>query len=406
MIASAEIAYYDDNPFIKACGPILSPLEITKRLLYLPPQPKTDAVTPKHIIRDLAEDVRRIHVPMAKGVEIAQTIGVMLRQGYVHRNPSSPKTWQRIYSELGDAAGTSPIQLGATVTGLGGVGKSTAVERALGLYPQVVKHASLPGLVGEHPQLLWLKVDVPGSGKVRDLVEALALACDDALGTKFTEAIFAGSRRSGVGAARQWLKMIAPYFLGVLVLDEIQNLFKIQTKAVRTRSRSESTQARQELRVVDDESLKLLLTITNFSKVPIFLCCTPDGLEVLSTRMSTSQRMVTGGYFELSNPSSADDDYFRKRFFPVLCRYQWLPVKLLPSDELRKLLFDLSGGILRICVTLWIKAHGRAIDRGGDQLDLDDLRKAAAQDLGPLQDAVQALHSADPRRLRRYEDWR
>jgi len=399
-------AAYSDNPFINACGPILGPLEIAKRLIYLPPTPKHLPGVPRHILRHMAEDVRRMHVPMSQGVEIAQTIGVMLRQGYVHRNPSSAKTWQRIYSEPGEGAATSPIQLGATVTGLGGVGKSTAVERALGLYPQVVVHASIPGLVGPHKQLVWLKVDVPGSGKVRDLVEALASACDDALGTKFTETIFSGRASSGVGVARRWLRMIAPYFLGVLVLDEVQNLFKLQTKAVRTRSRRAGPRERPELRIVDDEALKLLLTITNYSKVPILICCTPDGLEVLNSRMSTSQRMVTGGFYEFANPLSAEDDYFRKRFVPTLCRYQWLPAKLPPSDELRQLLFELSAGILRICVTLWVKAHGRAIDRGGDQLEFNDLRAAASHDLGPLREAVEALHASDPRRLRQYEDWR
>ena len=406
MTVAPEILLYDGNPLIKACGPILSQLQIMKRLLYLPPRPGALSNMPQHLIRESLEDIRRMYVPKLEGIEIAQRVGIMMRQGYVHRNPSSPKTWQRIYSQPGTQACTNPIQLGATVAGLGGLGKSMAIEQALGLYPQVVIHDSLPGLIGPHKQLLYLKVDVPSSGRVKDFVEALALGCDDALDTNFTERIFSGSGRSGIGAANRWLRMIAPYFLGLLVLDEVQNFFKIQTKAVRTRSRTTSSTERPELRIVDDEALKMMLTITNSSKVPTLACCTPDGLQVLNTRMSTSQRMVTAGYFEFSKPSSADDEYFRKHFFPVLCTYQWFPVKLPPSDELRKLLFELSAGILRVCVALWITAHGRALDRGADRLEFDDFRNAAARDLSPLQDAVQALQSDDPRRLRRYEDWR
>lgn len=397
-------AAYDGNPLIEACGPILSAMEIAKRLMHLPAAPCSWAAVDGRLLEHAAAGIWRLHVPTAAGIELAQSIDVMLRQGYLHRNPSAPATWRRIYSQIGAEADSSPVQLAATVTGLAGTGKSTAIERALQLYPQVAIHESFPGLVGPVRQLLWLKVDVPASGKIRDLVETFAHATDAALDTSVASDLLGGRRTHGATLAHRWLQRISCHFPGVIVLDEVQNLFKIERKAVREDAARRQATTRPALRIVDDEALKLLLTITNSSKIPTIWCSTPDGLEAFNSRMSTSQRLLTAGFHRIPRPASADDEYFRKRFFPVLCRYQWLPRKLLPTDELRRLMFELTGGVLRVCLMLWIQAHRRAALRGAEQLDFDDFRDAASQSMAPLQPSVQALHSGDPRRLGQFED--
>ncbi len=397
-------ATHRDNILIAACGRPLEPVEIGKRLIYLPPYPDPSIDVPRHHLEHLVADIFRMHVPTAAGIELAQTIGYMLIQGYVHRNPKDPATWQRIYSTPGPQAAVSPIQLGAMVTGISGAGKSTAIERALQLYPQVVAHEHVPGLAKPSPQLLWLKVDVPASGKIADLVENLSRATDAALGTSHTEELLSGRRLKGAALAHQWLQKIACNFLGLLVLDELQNLFKIATKASRTAASARQNGLRPELRIVDDEVLKFFLTLTNFAKIPTLYCSTPDGMAALSTRMSTAQRMLTAGFHTIPHALSADDDFFRKRLFPVLCRYQWLPEKLPATDELRHLLFNLSAGVPRMALMVWFHASRRAIQRNAPGLSFDDFQHAGMHAMGPLRPAVTALLSDDPRRLQRYED--
>lgn len=397
-------ATHRDNILIAACGRPLEPVEIGKRLIYLPPQPDPSIDVPRHQLEHLVAEIFRMHIPTAAGIELAQTVGYMLIQGYVHRNPKDPATWQRIYSTAGAQAAVSPIQLGAMVTGISGAGKSTAIERALQLYPQVVAHEHVPGLARPSPQLLWLKVDVPASGKIVDLVENLSRATDAALGTSHTEDLFSGRRLTGAALAHRWLQKIACNFLGLLVLDELQNLFKIATKASRTAASARQTGQRPELRIVDDEVLKFLLTLTNFAKIPTLYCSTPDGMAALNTRMSTAQRMLTAGFHTIPHALSADDDFYRKRLFPVLCRYQWLPEKLAATDELRRLLFDLSAGVPRMALMVWFHASRRAIQRNARGLSLEDFQHAGMHAMGPLRPAVAALLSDDPRRLQQYED--
>lgn len=403
-IEDAQYASYADNALIDACGPVLSPVEIGKRVIHIPAVPANVTNVPRHLLDHLITDVRRMHIPTGAGISLASCVGRMIRQGYVHRNPAHAATWRRIYSQIGPQAATSPIQLGAVVTGLSGVGKSTAIERALQLYRQVVTHRSLPGLSGEVRQLIWLKVDVPASGKTTDLVESLARATDDALGANFTNDLFGGRKLQGATLAHRWLQKVSCNFPGLLVLDEIQNLFKIEQKAVRQSASRRTGAQRPELRIADDEALKLLLTLSNHSKIPMLFCSTPDGLNALTTRWSTAQRMTTGGMHRIPHAEAADDDFFRKMLFPQLCRYQVLPKKLPASDELRQLLFELSGGILRICMSLWGHAHTRAIELGAEGLAFEHFRHAAANTLAPVQPAVRALLSNDPRAQQLYED--
>lgn len=397
-------ATHRDNILIAACGRPLEPVDIVRRLTYLPPLPNDSADGSRVHLEHQVADIFRMHIPTRVGIELAQTVGFMLIQGYVHRNPSDPTTWRRIYSEVGTQAAFSPIQLGALVTGISGAGKSTAIERALQLYPQVVRHERMPGLARPSPQLLWLKVDVPASGKIADLVENLARATDAALGTSHAEDLFSGRRQTGAALAHQWLQKISCNFLGLLVLDEMQNLFKIETKAARSVATRRQGELRPQLRIVDDEALKFLLTLSNFSKIPTLYCSTPDGMAALSTRVSTAQRMLTAGFHTVAHAKSADDEFFRKRLFPNLCRYQWLPEKLPPSDELRRLLFDLSAGVPRLALMTWFHASRRAAQRGVNALSLEDFRHVGDHALGPLRPAVLALLSDDPRRLQRYED--
>ena len=398
-----NVAVYEGNELIAACGPILSPIEIGKRLLHLPVMPEVHAGIPAHVLEHELAALWRLHIPTATGIALAQTVDVMTRQGYVHRNPTDPQTWRQLYDHGLSQASYSPIQLAAAVVGIPGTGKTTALERALMLKRQVVTHENFPGLVGRVHQLLWIKIDVPGSGKIVDLVESLVRATDLALGTHYTDQILDGRRRSGATLAHEWIAKVGCHFLGVVVLDEIQNLFKIQTKAVR-KSAAHNSEERPELRIVDDEALKFLLTLTNTSKIPVIVAGTPEGIDAFSNRMSTSQRLITAGIHTLTHAAAADDHFFMTRLFPQLIKNQWLPEHLPASDGLRLLLHELSGGILRICIALWVHAHRHAYSRRGTQLRFDDFQHAADNALVTLRPAVLALRSNDPRRLQRYQD--
>lgn len=391
---------YANNILIDACGPILTRAAVMRRLLHRPPLPgPIPAGTPAEILEHRMACLWRLHVPTAAGIELAQSIDILLRQGYVHRNPAKASTWRHIYAQ--DSADLHcSVQLAACVVGLSGAGKTSALERALSLRQQVVVHEHFPHLVRPVHQLVWLKVDVPGSGKVVDLVESLSRAADAVLGTTYTADLLKGRPR-GARMAHEWLAKMACHFPGLIVLDELQNLFRIQSKAARRRARDGE---RPELAVVEDEALKFVLTLTNTSKIPFVGCGTPDGIAAFGTRMSTAQRLLTGGYHRIDPDLPGKGGYFRQHLLNCLADYQWLPEKMEMTASVAEEIYRLTAGVPRICMMLWIHAQKRALARKASALSLEHLRHASANALAPLQPAVEALLSQDVNRMARYED--
>lgn len=394
---------YRNNPLIDACGPILSSDELVERLFHNPPVPgKVEQALPSHVIEHELFAIRRLHVPSPAGIALAKTLDILIRQGYVHRNPSTAATWERLYNGPAEGYVQDGIQLAASVVGISGAGKSTALTRALRLKPQVVVHERFPNLVGAVRQLLWLKIDVPASGKIRDLVESWAAAADDALGTDYLSDLQKGRKRSPESLAREWVQRMGCHFPGLLVLDEIQNLFKIERKELR--AAKGAGPSRLLLRVVDDVALKLLLNLINACRFPVVVCGTPDGIDAFGTRMSTSQRLVTGGFHRMSHASSADDVYLRKNLLPLLFQYQWLPGRLTLDDEVANVMHQLSAGLPRLCGSLLIHAQRLALEARAKALSLTHISAAAAGPMATTQPAVRALLSQDPGRMALFED--
>src|SRR5699024_12722126 len=48
-----------------------------------------------------------------------------------------------------------------SIIGISGIGKTTAIERLLLMYPQVIKHEEYKGQPFNRTQIVWLKIDCP-----------------------------------------------------------------------------------------------------------------------------------------------------------------------------------------------------------------------------------------------------
>jgi hypothetical protein len=336
----------------------------------------------------------------------------MLREGYRHRSPTSAKGWQSIYAlsspSLADQIKLAPAMIGsplaAAVVGVSGVGKTASIERALSLFPQCVEHDSFPQMARGHKQLVWLKVEVPGSGKALDLARALWLATDIALGTDYSAQKPVADAKSGIVLLNLWLRRVACHYLGIMSLDEIQNLFKIGTLAQRTSTKA-ATQ-RPQLRIVDDEALKFILTLINVAKIPIMVSGTHDAMEIFETRMSTSQRLTIEGLIRFEHARTPEDEYFRDLLLPALFQQQFLDHKANCSPQWRALMHRYTAGLPRLCVNLWIQSQRLALERNAKCIDLRHVEHVMATTMSPGMKGVDALLSGDPRRYAQYEDLR
>lgn len=115
--------------------------------------------------------------------------------------------------------------LGFAILGLSGMGKSMAVEQILKeFYDQVIFHTVWDGIPFPHVQLGWLKLDCPSNGSLKSLCLHFFWVVDGILGTNY----YTRYGRKGKASAEEMMPFVATvamdHSLGVLVIDEIQNL--------------------------------------------------------------------------------------------------------------------------------------------------------------------------------------
>ena len=207
----------------------------------------------------------------------------------------------------------------------------------------------------------------------------------------------------GMRALDEWLQVARGAFLGILHLDEIQNLFKLSPLRQR-RQQKGATNVAPELSIVEDQLLKWLMHLINLGHFALLISGTPDGVGALSKRLSTLQKTTTGGYHPIEPVSISPGASLEGSFIGCLFRYQWVSKPLELTEEIAAKILEMTGGIPRIIIALWVAAHRVALERKVDDLRLSDLTQAATTWLAPLAPAVAALREKNATSMRRYED--
>lgn len=400
---------YTNNILVEGLGSILSREAAYRALLYLPPPPTNPGDVPTHLRLHELQCLRDLHIPSGEGTRVQQTVDLIIRQGYRYRDPKAATTWQQVSGEpIAHKTPRAP-SMSALVVGHSGTGKTEAILRALNCYPeQVITHASFPKLIGPHRQMVWLSVDVPASGRSSDLaanlMTAWGIAMERATNAPYRrfESALSRERREGQKVLDEWRQVALSHFLGALHLDEVQNFFKLAS--LRRRKSSKDHQDTPELSIVEDQCLRWILTLLNTWQIPVILSGTPDGVGALTRRLSTTQRIVSGGYHKLSPFDGPHHPDFNDLFFRQLLRYQYVKHPVVDSDGLRELVFELTAGVPRLIVALWVAAHRVAFERTDEALRLEDFQHAALRYLAPAHSAVLALRSGDPTKMARFDD--
>lgn len=408
-MASDAFDPYAGQILNRGLGPVLSREQIVKRLTYLPPLPPPMDGIPVHIRLHLLMEIRDLHWPDLEGVRVCETVDLMIRQGYRYRDPTASETWGIISRD-----GLAPVkprtpEMASVVVGHSGVGKTEAITKSFDCYQrQIIVHEEFPRLIGPHYQMIYLSASVPSSGRLEDLAANLMTAWDMAtsealpsMAPRFAQTLDR-ARRDGPRMMDEWRQVAASHFLGNAHLDEVQNFFKLPS--LERRRSSKAGDGPPELSVIDDQALKHVLTMIGSWRIPFTLSGTPDGIGALTRRLSNVERFVAnGGYHRMPEYPNAQAPGFVV-LVDILGKYQYVRKRIAVSDELRQVIFDLTAGINRLIIALWIAAHRVAFERRDDDLRISDFKKAAGTYLAPVAPAVAALLSKDPIQMRLYED--
>ena len=395
---------YAGNILVSGLGPILDPAEALKSLMRLPARPPAMDGVPMHVRLHLVMDVLDIHIPTIVERKLQQSIDLIIRQNYKARDPRLASTWGSISGEVRHSSVGLHPALAAAVEGISGVGKTRACQGCFATLPrQVIWHESFPRLVGGLHQVVYQSIEVPASGRASDLARALMSSWTLTTGSQRFDQWLAKDKIHGHRALEEWRQVAVTHFLGALHLDEIQNLFKLST--LRQRKARRGGVDAPELAIVEDFVLRWMLSLTNSGQVALLLSGTPDGIGAVTKRLSTMQRVTTGGYHQFERLDLKSElAKSRSSFLQILAGYQYVQQKITMDDKLIGLIFELTAGVQRIVVALWIAAHRVAFDRKTDDLRREDFVQASRTWLAPLGPAIAALRSGDPEKMSRYDD--
>lgn len=224
-----QLPEYQDNPLISALPPIPDLQEVVGLLQQLPGfEPQEALLDGRLRAHAIARLLHGFFQPLSHHLELESKISLMIRQGYIGRNPASgawyahlQNGYRRVEEEDLDAAVYQSVSSTAnslSLFGCSGCGKTRTLERILGMYPQALHHPDY-----NITQLVYLKVDCPIDGDLDELCLSFFNEVDKILGTHYSRSH--GRKKLGTKRLLASMCQVANlHALGVLIIDEVQNL--------------------------------------------------------------------------------------------------------------------------------------------------------------------------------------
>ena len=386
------VSCYDGNPLIEALPPILTTLDACSYVEWLPEPPDAaQRAKPVELRFHELPSVRKLIYLLPKYALYSSIVSVIIRDGYTTRNPVEVQTWQQLfYTNAASGQAIPPVEptshraSGIIFSGISGVGKSTFLNRYLQLYPQVIQHMAYKGKEFIHPQLVWLKIDCPANGSLSGLVLAFFEGVDKALGTNYANDYFPKGGKTPTQAVllREMARIAANYFLGVLIIDELQNLNRAKTQG-------------------EEGFLSFLSSLVEHIGVPIIGVGTPAVTKVFRRRLQDARRAAAMGFYEFQRFDEKEDAW--STFTTTLLRYSWLEEPIEATPTLLSAFHFHSQGITAIVIALFVLGQCRCLSEGGsfDHVLLEDISK---HELAPLQSALRILRSGNAEGSRDFDD--
>jgi len=366
------ISEYKDNPFIEALPKISSPNEIVSKLAYFPPYDKEERQLDSQYRTHLVGRLYDVFQPLKIHLDLESRISRVLRQGYIGRNILDKAYVSNHYRST---AGSF------TLLGVSGMGKTTVVNRILTMYPQVIVHSKFKDRELSRYQVVFLRLECSYDGSIKGLCLSFFNKVDEILGTDYYSRF--GSGKLSVDNMLVAMTNIAKNIsLGLLVIDEIQNL-----------SKSKSGGA--------DRMLNFFVTLVNTIGLPVLLIGTPEAMGVLQGKFRQARRGSGQGDLVFER---LDNDINFNLLINAIWGYQWTKKPTVLTDELIDTLFDQSQGIIDITVKLYVLAQTKAISSGKETITPELIKQVADESLRLVKPMLNALRTGNVMEIAKYPD--
>lgn len=335
--------------------------ELISALSIIPEYDKTICQQNQAVRLMALSDLYQIYVPSQMSLEIYSKLYLALlrsmqkkssQMAIKQRYENYKAMQQQSYS--GILGGSDSF----TIIGTSGIGKSSAISRAISL----ITENRIIEIDKPYTKIIpCLIVQCPFDSSVKGMLLEILRKVDEELGTDhYNHAI--KSRAATTDMLIGSVSSIALNHIGMLVVDEIQNV--VNSK--------------------NGKSLIGALTqLINNSGISICMVGTPESTVFFESAMQLARRSVGLQYTTMNY-----DEYFQS-FCKIIFKYQFLKNQTEITAAITEWLYEHSAGVVSVVVSLIHDAQEIAILTGKEVLNLDTLNEAYQQRLTLLHGYIQ-----------------
>ena len=304
--------------------------------------------------------IQRIYVPSEMSIEIYSKMYLALVRSLQKKSTNiAIKQRYENYKEIqqqsynGILGGSDSF----TIIGTSGIGKSSAISRAISVIAEnrIIESKNLC-----MPIIPFLVVQCPFDSSVKGLLFEILRKVDETLGSNYYQ--YALRSRATTDMLIGSVAQVSLNHIGMLVVDEIQNVANSK----------------------NGKSLIGALTqLINNSGISICMVGTPESSVFFEQAMQLARRSVGLKYTTMSY-----DEYFQS-FCKVLFQYQYTRHRTEITPAIVEWLYEHSSGIVSIVISLIYDAQEIAILTGKELLNLETLNEAYQQRLSLLHGFIQ-----------------
>lgn len=305
-------------------------------------------------------DLYRMYIPSNMSLEIYSKLYLALLRSLQKKGTQAAvrqryENYKRIQNQ--DYRGIIGGSDSFTIIGTSGIGKSSAISRAI----ELITENKMIEVEKPYTKIIpCVIVQCPFDSSVKGLLLEILRKVDEALETHYYQNALRARATTDmlIGSVSQ----VALNHIGMLIVDEIQN-------------------------VVNSKNGKSLIgsltQLINNSGISICMVGTPECTPFFEQALQLARRSVGLQYQNMPY-----DAYFES-FCKILFDYQYTKERTEPSPAIYEWLYEHSAGILSIVVSLIHDAQEIAILSGKERLDMDTLNEAYSQRLSFLHGYIQ-----------------
>lgn len=248
-----------------------------------------------------------------------------------------------------------------SIVGCSGIGKSSAINRAISI---ITKNKMIEIQNPSVRIIPCLVVQCPFDASVKSMLLEILRKSDELLETNYYSSAL--KARATTDVLIGIVSQVALRHIGLLVIDEIQNCVTAKS----------------------GKNLVAMLTqLINSSGISICLVGTPETLSLFESAFQLARRSLGLQYNALNN------DEFFSGFCKLLFKYQYVQKKVEITEQIVDWLYEHSGGVTSIVVSLIHDAQELAILTGHETLDISMLNQAYEKRMQLLHDYIRPAAS-------------